>query len=80
MDTLQSIRDVTSAKNVKIIKFDTIIFCNASTFKGPSTYYVILYTVSYVKRITFFPVNRVEHQKLNLEFLVFNSAFGRHRH
>ena len=28
---------------------------------------------------TFFQVNRAEHQKLNLEFLVFNSAFGRSR-
>ena len=33
--------------------------------KGPSTYYVILHTVFYVKRVTFFLVNRVEHQKLN---------------
>ena len=32
---------------------------------GPSTYYVILHTVFYVKRVTFFLVNRVEHQKLN---------------
>ena len=36
-----------------------------SAAKGPSTYYVILYTVFYVKRVTFFLVNRVEHQKLN---------------
>ena len=33
--------------------------------KGPSTYYVILFAVKRFKRITFFLVNRVEHQKLN---------------
>ena len=32
---------------------------------GPFTYYVKLYTVFYVKRITFFLANRVEHQKLH---------------
>ena len=42
--------------------------------KGPSTYYVILFTVKCFMRVTFFQVNRVEHQ---VEFLVFNSAFSR---
>ena len=33
--------------------------------QGPFTYYVMLHTVFYVKRVKFFPVNRVEHQQLN---------------
>ena len=33
--------------------------------KKPSTYYVILFTVKRFRRVTFFLVNRVEHQKLN---------------
>ena len=36
------------------------------------------YTVFRDRPVTFFLVNRVEHQKL-VEFSVFNSAFGRHR-
>ena len=62
---------------------------SGKTVKGPSTYYVILFTVKRFRRVTFFLVNGVEHQKLNqttaeLSFgwvfgvLVFNSAFGGH--
>ena len=44
---------------------DTLDVKPVRNAKGPSTYYVILLKVFHVKRVTFFLVNRVEHQKLN---------------
>ena len=46
---------------VKVGKLGRLLFG-----KGPSTYYVILFTVKRFRGVTFFLVNRVERQKLNL--------------
>ena len=53
-----------SKVNNSMIEKVMIFILNHIT-KGPFTYYVILFTVKRFRRVTFFLVNRVEHQKLN---------------
>ena len=63
--TLSKVRIKMEVKNDSPFASSLSLYERNRYHKGPSTYYVILFTVFYVKYVTFFLVNRVEHQKLN---------------